>query len=60
MTRLARWIQGVHMQCSTCNGIQEGIIMLHNDDATGLTVGISIECSHCHKPMMKWGITDVL
>jgi hypothetical protein len=60
MTRLARWIQGIHMQCTKCSSIREGVIMLHTDDETGLTVGISVECSRCHKVMMNWGIVNVL
>lgn len=47
------------MECSHCGGPQSGVIMVHNDDETGLTTGITIECSKCHKTLANWGVTDV-
>lgn len=57
MIRLARWVQGVRMHCDKCGKVQEGMIIVHNDDQTGLTVGLTVECTGCHKTLATWGET---
>lgn len=51
MVTLARWIQGIRLFCKTCKGEEQGVILIHNDEKTGLTCGIEIMCSKCSKTM---------
>jgi uncharacterized protein (UPF0212 family) len=49
MTKVTRWVTGIHRQCPTCGKIQEGVLMIHNNDVTGLTEKLTLDCYHCHK-----------
>lgn len=53
MTVLARWVQGIHMNCPKC-GIKQGMINIHNNDQSGLTEAIVIECTGCHGVLARW------
>ena len=55
MNRLDRWIQGIHKMCPTCKKMQQGVVVILNDDTSGETVSVHIECCHCGTKM-----TDVL
>jgi len=52
MSEVHRWVQGVHKMCPHCNKIQQGVIVISNDDESGETVAVRIECCHCGTNMM--------
>ena len=53
MNRLDRWIQGIHKMCPACKKVQQGVVVIFNDDASGETVRVHIECCHCGTNMMN-------
>jgi len=53
MTKLHRYIQGIHIKFPKCLVLRQGILVIGNDDATGITCAISVECSVCQSEMMR-------
>lgn len=51
MSQLDRWIQGIHMVCPKCGKVQQGVIVITNDDDSGLTTGVRVECCECRAIM---------
>ena len=50
--KLHRWVQGIHMMCPTCKKLQQGVVVITNDDNSGETVDVHIECSQCSTNML--------
>ena len=51
---LHRWIQGIRMFCYKCQSDQQGMLVIENDPKTGLTVGLSVECTKCKSELVDW------
>jgi len=54
MSQLARWVQGIHMNCSKCGKVQQGMIIITTEDVYGLMIALHIECVACKNVMMRW------
>lgn len=54
MSDLTKAVQGIHGHCPKCECVMTGWIVIHNDDNTGYTTGISVVCDTCGTPMMEF------
>lgn len=58
MTTLHRFIQGIHMKCPKCLIKRVGVLVIENDDQSGDTVAIRVDCSICETKMMRCECAD--